>query len=148
MYGNLEVKTMMSKDHVTVGEIEDYLQNNIANILSQPKENIDTTSPLINFGFDSLHIQQFIANVEDGFQITIDSDLIINFENIKELADYLLECVNEQQAKPDFSTLNGFLDKKHKSIEKTNGNYTEFKEYPPYLQLKNMQAKLDSTIFF
>ncbi|WP_454782202.1 aminotransferase class I/II-fold pyridoxal phosphate-dependent enzyme [Legionella sp. WA2022007384] len=139
---------MMSKDHVTVSEIEDYLQNNIANILSQPKDNIDTTSPLMNFGFDSLHIQQFIANIEDGFQITIDSDLIINFENIKELADYLLECINEQQAKPDFSTLNGFSDTKQKSIEKTNGNYTEFKEYPPYVQLKNMQAKLGNTIFF
>ncbi|WP_131795404.1 aminotransferase class I/II-fold pyridoxal phosphate-dependent enzyme [Fluoribacter gormanii] len=139
---------MMSKEHFTVGEIEDYLKNNIASILNQPKENIDTTSPLINFGFDSLHIQQFIADIEDGFQITVDSDLIINFENIKEFANYLLACINEQQAKPDLSTLNGALDKKHNKIEKTNGNYTEFKTYPPYLQLKNIQAKLGNTIFF
>ncbi|WP_454784545.1 aminotransferase class I/II-fold pyridoxal phosphate-dependent enzyme [Legionella sp. WA2024007413] len=135
---------MISKEHLTVCKIEDYLQSSIANILNQPKENIDTTSALINFGFDSLHVQQFIANIEDGLQITVDNDLIINFENIRELAGYLLECINEQ-AKPDLSS---FFDTKLKSIEKINGNYTEFKAYPPYLQLKKLQANLGNTIFF
>ncbi|MCW8418167.1 aminotransferase class I/II-fold pyridoxal phosphate-dependent enzyme [Fluoribacter dumoffii] len=139
---------MMSKEPLTIGEIEDFLQNNIANILNQPKENIDITSPLINFGFDSLHIQHFIADIEDGFQIQIDNELIINFENIRELAHYLLECVNELQVKPDLNKLKNFSNPKQKKIETTARSDTDFKNYPPYLHLKNMQAQLGDNIFF
>lgn len=139
---------MMNKEQLTVGDIEHYLQKNIASILNQPNDNIDITSPLINFGFDSLHSQHFIANIEDGLQIKIDNDLIINFENIKELAAYLLECINEQQAKPDLSQLNAFSETKQKKREKTAASYTEFRTYPPYLHLKNMQAQLGDNIFF
>ncbi|KTD69400.1 MULTISPECIES: aminotransferase class I/II-fold pyridoxal phosphate-dependent enzyme [Legionella] len=148
MYGNLEVGIMMSNDPFTIGEIENYLQNNIANILSQPKENIDISSPLINFGFDSLHIQHFIANIEDGLQIKMDSELIVNFENIKELAGYLLECIDEQQAKPDLNKLQEHSQKQQNKTEKTEAHDTEFKTYPPYLHLKNMQSKLGANIFF
>ena len=139
---------MMSRNNLTLAEIEDYLQNNIANILSQPKENIDINSSLMNYGFDSLHIQHFIATIEDGFHIKIDNDLIINFENIKGLASYVLESLNEQQSQPDLIKINNCSDYKKKNVETTKTSYTDFKTYPSYLQLKNMQAQLGDNIFF
>lgn len=148
MFGNLKVGTMMSKEQLSIREIEDYLQRNVATILNQPQENIDISAPLTRFGFDSLHIQHFIANIEDDFHMPIDNELIINFENIQELASYLFECIREQQLKPDLSKRDGFSETQQKKIETTEANYTEFKTYPPYLHLKNMQAQLGDNIFF
>ncbi|CDZ76650.1 Putative pyridoxal phosphate-dependent acyltransferase [Legionella massiliensis] len=134
----------------TVSEIEDFLQKNIAQVLHQPKNNIDVYLPLENFALDSLQIQHFLANVEDVLQIKIDNDLIINFENIKEIANYLFTCINEQKYESDFSKFNVFSNINHKKIEKKRSaeNYTDFEKYSPYLELKNMQVTLGNDIFF
>lgn len=148
LFGNLEVITMTSENNLSVATIENYLQNNIARILNKPMDSIDKESSLMNFGLDSLHIQHFIANIEDDLHIQIDNDLIVNFDNIKELSCYLIECIHEQQVVLDPHKLGDAVSTKQKTIEQTPVRDTEFNTYPPYLHLKNIQANLGDNIFF
>ncbi|MGQ3889073.1 aminotransferase class I/II-fold pyridoxal phosphate-dependent enzyme [Legionella sp. CNM-1927-20] len=138
----------MNREQIYQNDIEKWLTFKIANCLKQSPHQIDREQPLISFGFDSLHLQALFAEIEDTFLITIDDNFILNQENITELSQSIYVHITDQNIKPNLEIAAPDLILKQADKKTDYSIYTDFKQFPPYQQLKKMQQALGSNIFF
>ncbi|WP_131781503.1 aminotransferase class I/II-fold pyridoxal phosphate-dependent enzyme [Legionella gresilensis] len=139
----------MSREQVYQNDIEQWLTFKIANCLKQNPHGIDREQPLISFGFDSLHLQSLFAEIEDTFLITIDDSFILNQENITELSQSIYIHITDQNINPNLEIATIVLATSQPDDKKIDYSiYTDFKQFPPYQQLKKMQQALGNNIFF
>lgn len=117
-------------------EIKNKIFTIISTLIELPVEKIDPSISFFEYGLDSLHLQELVAEFEKWYGDRLSEDILIDYNTIDSLADYLFTLSAAKN-----STLTG-------NFKSDN----EFKNFLPYQELKQRQVKLglsdDQTIFF
>lgn len=71
-------------------EIEQTLSELLSGFLSEDQRMIDAATPINTLGLESVVIMQFIAEVEDHFDINIDLDSLAQIHTLNDLANIVV----------------------------------------------------------
>lgn len=85
-------------DEALIACAERYIKNLLVTVLKIPAEEIETGTPLNEYGINSVMIIQFTQEMEVKFG-SLSKTLFFEYENIAELTEYFLEAHYEQLCK-------------------------------------------------
>lgn len=74
---------------MTPEQIERWLENQLAQKLKLPKEEIDPTRPIEEYGFDSLEAVALTGEIEKTLGKTLDPTILWDYPTIRALATFL-----------------------------------------------------------
>lgn len=79
-----------SPSSLSLDSLEDELINIVAKVLGLKCDQIDTSSPLTEYGLDSIMMISLLDQAEKNYNITLSSSALIDYPSIHEFAKYLL----------------------------------------------------------
>ncbi len=79
-------------------QLEDWLVQRVAGLLSQARDDIDPDMPFNSLGLDSINVMDLIVELDDLLGIEIESTIVWDYPTIRLLCDYVATLTNETHA--------------------------------------------------
>ncbi len=79
-------------------DVHTWLTERVATYLRRSPEDIDTSVPLADYGLDSLTALAITADIEDEFEVTVDTALTWDHPTIEALSAALTDLVGQRMA--------------------------------------------------
>lgn len=77
----------------TPDEIRAWLTDRVGYYLERPADTIDRSTPLSQYGLDSVYAFSLCGDIEDLLKIGVDPTLVWDYRTVDALTDYLTEKV-------------------------------------------------------
>ena len=76
-----------------MASIQEYLLTLISNLLKIPKDVLDATENLLEYGFDSISLTHLLTAIESYYNVTLSPVAVMEYSTVDSLAIYLKSLI-------------------------------------------------------
>lgn len=86
-----QLQSPSSSESISAHKIQNWLVNQLADVLSLDPATVDVKQPLTRYGLDSIDAVTLVGDLEDWLDLELPSTLLWDYPSIEKAAAYLVD---------------------------------------------------------